>query len=241
MFSSEIVRAEKPGDPKDDIFSGRHAGHPHPDRRPRAENTTRAGDPNISPAAHQLSDRGIRGNSPGRPPASPEPEHRYAQPAAMADALFDTASAGPADPHRGIGLAMVFVCVPEPVGWWRYEQLRQDAAFRDYDLLQQQVEDLPYAEHEAVAQRLQQAGELRKRGRAVRRRTAGRGPGYAATGDATSPASPRINPRARPLPAAARSPGNPLERDAVGQPVAGHRPAADRIGPPVPGYHRPAR
>lgn len=162
----EVVRGEKVADEKDDIYNcGMLAIHILTGD-PAPENTTRSGDPkHLARCRRQLADRGIRGKLARIVLHSlAKPDHRYAQPIAMADALFDYRVRRPQRIRTAwISLAVVFVmlCLGT-VGWWRYEQLRYAAAFRDYDALREQVKDLPYAKHDAVAQRLSQAQQLRQ-------------------------------------------------------------------------------
>jgi formylglycine-generating enzyme required for sulfatase activity/tRNA A-37 threonylcarbamoyl transferase component Bud32 len=160
----EVVRGEKAADAKDDIYAcGMLAFHVLTDDAP-PENTTQSGDPqHLRECRKQLKDRGIEGTLARILLRSlSRPEHRFAQPDAMADALFDYRVRRPQRVRsRWIAAAVLLIAVClGAVGWWRVEQLRQDSAFREYTALQGQVKDLPYAEHDAVAQRLDQARQL---------------------------------------------------------------------------------
>lgn len=162
---AEVVKGDKKADEKDDIFAcAMLAVHVLTGDAP-PENTTHSGDSkHMARCKRQLSERGI-----ARKLASivlrglRKPEDRYAQADAMADALFDYRVRRPQRIRTfWIAMAMMFVvaCVGI-LGWWRYDQLQQEAAFRDYAVLKEQTKDLPYADHEAVAGRLEQAEQLR--------------------------------------------------------------------------------
>ena len=99
-------------------------------RRPKYHPLRRSETP--CPLPNPLAERGIRGKLAQIVLRSlARPEHRYAQPNAMAD-VFDYRVRRPQRIRTGgIGLAVVFVmlCL-STVGWWRYEQLRYEARAR---------------------------------------------------------------------------------------------------------------
>ncbi len=150
------------GEPIDQFC--RKQGLDRPRRIALVENKTRSGDPkHVRECRKQLAERDVPGKLAGIVLRSlSRPEHRFAQPEAMADALFDYRVRRPQRVRsRWIAAAVLLIAVClGAVGWWRVEQLRQDSAFREYTALQGQVKDLPYAEHDAVAQRLDQARQL---------------------------------------------------------------------------------
>ncbi len=163
---AEVVKGDKKADAKDDIFAcGMLAVHILAGDAP-PENVTQSGDPeHIARCKRQLSERGVSAKLTGIVlHGLKKPEHRYSQPDAMADALFDYRVRRPRRIRTfRIAMAMVFVvmCLGA-LGWWRYDQRQRDSAFRKYAELKEQTEDLPYAKHEAVAGRLEQAEQLRE-------------------------------------------------------------------------------